>query len=357
MHDAYRTSSAGFLYPIFTNVEIPDAADAPEPEASIPLVDFPEPEAALFFEEESPDSETPPLVHWLLGQMGKFPLLSLEEEIDLSQRAGRGREAAIRLSQALDLPVQTLVVWARKRLMEEKDPLLEAQIAGLEPPLKRERLYLIDGEKATLSLVEHNLRLVVHIAKRYARHTSRMGIEDLIQEGTLGLLQAAERYDWRKRCKFSTYAYWWIRQAITRGMAERDGLVSLPAEQFGRIGKNPELTSHVMGVRCPASLDGTLAQTVDIDLGDTLYDPKVLVETVEEKLLSQEVTKTLQTLPPLERQALARWNQMACEGQVSYSQLAQELGVSSKEARNLVERGKKRFRLYARKNNLEDALR
>ena len=137
-----------------------------------------------------------------LKQIGKVALLNAEEEVDLAKRIEAGLYAAERL-----------------RRMEE------ARLAGkktdqLSPQLRRDLMWIVrDGERAKNHLLEANLRLVVSLAKRY---TGRgMAFLDLIQEGNLGLIRAVEKFDYTKGYKFSTYATWWIRQAITRALAGR----------------------------------------------------------------------------------------------------------------------------------------
>ena len=153
-----------------------------------------------------------------LKQIGKVALLNAEEEVDLAKRIEAGLYAAERL-----------------RRMEE------ARLAGkktdqLSPPLRRDLMWIVrDGERAKNHLLEANLRLVVSLAKRY---TGRgMAFLDLIQEGNLGLIRAVEKFDYTKGYKFSTYATWWIRQAITRAMADQARTIRIPVHMVEVINK------------------------------------------------------------------------------------------------------------------------
>jgi DNA-directed RNA polymerase sigma subunit (sigma70/sigma32) len=139
------------------------------------------------------------LVRLYLTDIGQYPLLTKDDEVRLAKAIEAGNEAR---------------------------SLLDAT-AELQPARRRElRRQAQDGENAQRTFVQSNLRLVVSIAKKY--QASGLPLLDLIQEGNLGLMHAVEKFDWRKGFKFSTYATWWIRQAITRGIANTGRTVRLP---------------------------------------------------------------------------------------------------------------------------------
>ncbi|HEY2272537.1 MAG TPA: RNA polymerase sigma factor, partial [Jatrophihabitantaceae bacterium] len=147
-----------------------------------------------------------------LKQIGKVALLNAEEEVDLAKRIEAGLYAVERLRQAEDAN-EKLVLQMRRDL----------------------RWIVRDGERAKNHLLEANLRLVVSLAKRY---TGRgMAFLDLIQEGNLGLIRAVEKFDYTKGYKFSTYATWWIRQAITRAMADQARTIRIPVHMVEVINK------------------------------------------------------------------------------------------------------------------------
>ena len=140
------------------------------------------------------------LVRLYLTDIGQYPLLTKDDEVRLAQAIEAGREA---------------------------DAQIQSAPKGLTPAKKRElRRTVLQGESAQQTFVQSNLRLVVSIAKKY--QASGLPLLDLIQEGNLGLMHAVEKFDWRKGFKFSTYATWWIRQAITRGIANTGRTIRLP---------------------------------------------------------------------------------------------------------------------------------
>jgi RNA polymerase primary sigma factor len=159
-----------------------------------------------------------------LKQIGKVALLNAEEEVELATRIEAGLYAAERVRGAKDVT--------------EK----------LSPQLRRDLRWIVrDGERAKNHLLEANLRLVVSLAKRY---TGRgMAFLDLIQEGNLGLIRAVEKFDYTKGYKFSTYATWWIRQAITRAMADQARTIRIPVhmvEVINRLGRiQRDLLQHL----------------------------------------------------------------------------------------------------------------
>ncbi len=152
-------------------------------------------------QNRSSDHHTDDLVRAYLNEIGAYPLLTKDDEIDLARRIEAGRDAA----EALAAP-------GAKHTAEQRRALQRAVRAG---------------DEAHERFVTANLRLVVSIAKAY--QSSGMPLLDLIQEGNLGLMHAVDKFDWRKGFKFSTYATWWIRQAIQRGVVSGSRLVRLPA--------------------------------------------------------------------------------------------------------------------------------
>ena len=164
----------------------------------------PEP-AADYLDAPSPAAD---LVRVYLNGIGKRTLLTAEQEVDLAKRIEAGVFAKHVLDTEPDIPAQ------RARDL---------------------RAVVRDGELARNHLLEANLRLVVSLAKRY---TGRgMPLLDLIQEGNLGLIRAVEKFDYAKGFKFSTYATWWIRQAITRGMADQARTIRLPVHLVEQVNK------------------------------------------------------------------------------------------------------------------------
>jgi len=147
-------------------------------------------------------------VRMYLKEIGKVPLLSADEEIDIAMRMERGDDAAHQLENGVN---------------SDGQPLTDEEKAAFQKLVD-------DGTAAKRSLAEANLRLVVSIAKRYVGRG--MLFLDLIQEGNLGLIKAVEKFDYRKGYKFSTYATWWIRQAITRAIADQARTIRIPDQRW-----------------------------------------------------------------------------------------------------------------------------
>ena len=147
----------------------------------------------------SEDSSSDDLVRTYLREVGKHPLLRADEEVALAQAIEAGTKAAARLGSGSTLATKT-----REKLLAQVN----------------------EGERARKVFIEANLRLVVSIARRYQGFG--LPLLDLIQDGNVGLLRAVEKFEWRRGFKFSTYATWWIRQGITRGLADRSRTIRLP---------------------------------------------------------------------------------------------------------------------------------
>jgi RNA polymerase primary sigma factor len=236
-----------------------------------------------------------------LKQIGRIALLNAEEEVDLAKRIEAGLYAAERVRRAGDVT--------------EK---LSAQ-------LRRDLRWIVrDGERAKNHLLEANLRLVVSLAKRY---TGRgMPFLDLIQEGNLGLIRAVEKFDYTKGYKFSTYATWWIRQAITRAMADQARTIRIPVHMVEVITKldrirrellqdlgrepTPEELAKEMDItpekvleiqhyaREPISLDQTIGDEGNSRLGDFIEDSQAMatIDAVSFTLLQNQLHSVLATL-------------------------------------------------------------
>ena len=237
-----------------------------------------------------------------LKQIGRVSLLNAEQEVDLSERIEAGLYA---------------------------QHLLDTESEGMEFKRKRELKWAAaDGKKAKDHLLEANLRLVVSLAKRY---TGRgMLFLDLIQEGNLGLIRAVEKFDWKKGFKFSTYATWWIRQAITRAMADQARTIRVPVhmvevinklsrvqrQMLQDLGREPtpdelarELDMPVEKVqevqkygREPISLHTPLGEDGDSEFGDLIEDTDAIApsDAVAFSLLQEQFKQVLETLSPRE---------------------------------------------------------
>ncbi len=245
------------------------------------------------------------LVRLYLTDIGQYPLLTKDDEV--------------RLAQAIELR------WEAEEELKTKK--------GLTPTRRRELNRAVrDGEKAQRTFVQSNLRLVVSIAKKY--QASGLPLLDLIQEGNLGLMHAVEKFDWRKGFKFSTYATWWIRQAITRGIANTGRTIRLPVHagdtlarvqkaqarlelKLGRPATLSELGAEVelpedklieaLRFRAePLSLSEPLREDGDAELGDVVEDRSAEspFEMAATALLPVEINRLLAPLDEREREIL-----------------------------------------------------
>jgi RNA polymerase primary sigma factor len=257
--------------------------------------------------------------------------IDVVESEDVPGSDGPRAEAVVEEKQdeslpALDLSVKTLTYDPVRMYLKEigKVPLLTAsQEVSLAKRIERHDM------EAKRQLVEANLRLVVSIAKRYG--WGGMPLLDLIQEGNLGLIRAVEKFDYRRGFKFSTYATWWIRQAITRGMANQARTIRVPAHMVEQINKlmrvqrklqsdtgrepNPEEIAAAMDTsptkvreilkisRQPLSLESPIGDEGDAQLGDFIEDKDAgtAVEAVSEIMQKEELGQVLSTLTQRER--------------------------------------------------------
>jgi len=252
------------------------------------------------------DRDEEDLVRLYLSDIGQYPLLTKDDEVRLAQAIEAGIAAA-----------------------GEFDEAGRGSSASRKRELRRQ---IRAGEEAGRTFVQSNLRLVVSIAKKY--QASGLPLLDLIQEGNLGLMHAVEKFDWRKGFKFSTYATWWIRQAITRGIANTGRTIRLPVHagdtltrlqkarsrlelKLGRPATLTELSSEVdlpadkvtEALRFasePLSLSEPLREDGDAELGDVVEDrgAESPFEVAAIAMLPEEVSRLLSPLDDREREIL-----------------------------------------------------
>ncbi|CAA9254760.1 MAG: RNA polymerase sigma factor RpoD, partial [uncultured Blastococcus sp.] len=193
-------------------VVTPADEETPEAEAGFEWDDEEESEALRQARKDAELTASADSVRAYLKQIGKVALLNAEEEVDLAKRIEAGLYGSERLRQ------------------------VEEEGQKISPQMRRDLNWIVrDGERAKNHLLEANLRLVVSLAKRY---TGRgMAFLDLIQEGNLGLIRAVEKFDYTKGYKFSTYATWWIRQAITRAMADQARTIRIPVHMVEQVNR------------------------------------------------------------------------------------------------------------------------
>ncbi len=296
-----------------------------------------------------------------LKQIGKVALLTAEEEVSLAKRIEAGLYAQFKMDEAK--AENTRIPYAQKRDLRD--------IAR-------------DGRRAKNHLLEANLRLVVSLAKRY---TGRgMAFLDLIQEGNLGLIRAVEKFDYTKGYKFSTYATWWIRQAITRAMADQARTIRIPVHmvevinKLGRIQREllqdlgreptPEEQAKEMDIseekvleiqqyaREPISLDQTIGDEGDSQLGDFIEDSEavIAVDAVSFTLLQDQLGEVLHTLS--EREAgVVRLRFGLTDGMPrTLDEIGQVYGVTRERIRQIESKTMSKLRHPSRSQVLRDYL-
>lgn len=344
--------------------ESDDAADEPseKDKASGDFVwDEEESEALRQARKDAELTASADSVRAYLKQIGKVALLNAEEEVELAKRI----EAGLYCTQLM------------VELVEKGEKLTTAQ--------RRDYQWICrDGDRAKNHLLEANLRLVVSLAKRY---TGRgMAFLDLIQEGNLGLIRAVEKFDYTKGYKFSTYATWWIRQAITRAMADQARTIRIPVHmvevinKLGRIQREllqdlgreptPEELAKEMDItpekvleiqqyaREPISLDQTIGDEGDSQLGDFIEDSEavVAVDAVSFTLLQDQLQSVLETLS--EREAgVVRLRFGLTDGQPrTLDEIGQVYGVTRERIRQIESKTMSKLRHPSRSQVLRDYL-
>ena len=287
-----------------------------------------------------------------LREIGRVPLLTAKDEVRLAQAFERGREAFARL--------QSNTVGDGER--EELESLV------------------VQGNLARDGLTDANLRLVVSVARRYSNRG--VPLIDLIQEGNLGLLRAVEKFDWRRGFKFSTYATWWIRQAVSRAIADDARTIRIPvhlydvvnrmarisAQLHQELGREP--TDEELGAALqispervrelnqvlpqPVSLDGFVGEDQDTRLSDVVADENAvnLEMAAERRLLADQIRDTLMTLTPRERRVIERRFGLVDDADETLTAIGREIGVTRERIRQIESTALRKLRHPSRAKRL-----
>ena len=300
-------------------------------------------------------------VRMYLKEIGKVPLLTAAQEIDLAMKIEAGLEVVERLELA-DSGQITIDRAERRRLQR-----IEAV-----------------GVEAKQQLVEANLRLVVSIAKRYVGRG--MLFLDLIQEGNLGLIRAVEKFDYTKGFKFSTYATWWIRQAITRAIADQARTIRIPVhmvetinklirvqrsllQELGRepspeeIGEKMEMTAErvreILKIsQEPVSLETPIGEEEDSQLGDFIEDGEAIVppEAASFSMLQEQLSKVLDSLSERERKVIELRFGLTDGHPRTLEEVGREFGVTRERIRQIESKTLCKLRHPSRSSKLKDYL-
>jgi RNA polymerase primary sigma factor len=291
-----------------------------------------------------------------LKEMARVPLLTAEEEIRLAKQFEQGRNARRRLSK------------------------------GVEDPEERERLEALveRGEAARAHLIKANTRLVVSIAKRYLGQG--VPFLDLIQEGNLGLIKAVEKFDYRRGHRFSTYATWWIRQAITRALADQGRVIRLPVHLSDRIRKvyqtsqqleqdwgrqpTPEEIASELGLPAqkvqwmlkvsqrPLSLEKPFGEEEDSELGSFIEDSSspTPTDSAYHHLLQEKLEDILTSLTPREARILRLRFGLQDGRSYTLEEVGQKFGLTRERIRQIEHEALDRLRHPSRSRQLRDYL-
>ncbi|MEM7554650.1 MAG: RNA polymerase sigma factor, RpoD/SigA family [Cyanobacteria bacterium P01_A01_bin.84] len=298
--------------------------------------------------EPSTTKFTADMVRTYLREIGRVPLLSREEEIVY----GKQVKLMMDLTEAKEALAQKI----------QRDPTLEEWANEVSLSETEVKQAVNNGKKAKQKMIEANLRLVVAIAKKYQKRN--MEFLDLIQEGTLGLERGVEKFDPTRGYKFSTYAYWWIRQAITRAIAQQGRTIRLPIhiteklnkikkiqrELAQKLGRSPspaeiakelslepsQIREYLNMARQPVSLDVRVGDNQDTELQEMLEDdgPSPEHYTTQE-FLRQDLYNLLAELTPQQREVLALRFGLEDGNELSLAKVGERLSLSRERVRQL----------------------
>jgi RNA polymerase primary sigma factor len=307
-------------------------------------------------------------VRMYLKEIGKVPLLSAEEEIELAKNMEAGAVAKEKIAI----------------LKSREENATEEELAEIKEEIKNLQKDLDAGDEAKKRLAEANLRLVVSIAKRYVGRG--MLFLDLIQEGNLGLIKAVEKFDYRKGYKFSTYATWWIRQAITRAIADQARTIRIPVHMVETINKlirvsrqllqelgrepSPEEIATEMNMPVervreilkisqePVSLETPIGEEEDSHLGDFIQDDNVPVpaDAAAFTLLKEQLEEVLGTLTEREQKVLTLRFGLEDGRARTLEEVGKEFNVTRERIRQIEAKALRKLRHPSRSRKLKDYL-
>jgi RNA polymerase primary sigma factor len=317
-----------------------------------------EADVAAFADGVDLDDQTPAMgdsVHTYLKSIGRTSLLTAEQEVDLAKRIEAG-------------------LFAEHKL--DTDP-------ELTPQLRRDlEMVAEDGRRAKSHMLEANLRLVVSVAKKYSDRG--LSLLDVVQEGNLGLIRAVEKFDYTKGYKFSTYAMWWIRQAIQRGFADSARTIRLPVhvlemlsklsrverDMHQKLGREPtpeelaveldrtpdQIEELLRTSRQPISLDSTIGEDGETSIGDLIEDVDApeASELVDRQLMAEQLRSALDALTPREATIMAMRFGLYDGNPHTLDEIGRALGLTRERIRQLEKQSLSKLRHPSRAQPLLD---
>jgi RNA polymerase primary sigma factor len=333
-------------------------ADGDDPEIDGDEMASLEADVAAFADGVDLDDQTPAMgdsVHTYLKSIGRTSLLTAEQEVDLAKRIEAG-------------------LFAEHKLDSDPD---------LDPQLRRDlELVAEDGRRAKAHMLEANLRLVVSVAKKYSDRG--LSLLDVVQEGNLGLIRAVEKFDYTKGYKFSTYAMWWIRQAIQRGFADSARTIRLPVhvlemlsklsrverDMHQRLGREPtpeelaveldrtpdQIEELLRTSRQPISLDSTIGEDGETSIGDLIEDVDApeASELVDRQLMAEQLRSALDALTPREATIMAMRFGLYDGNPHTLDEIGRALGLTRERIRQLEKQSLSKLRHPSRAQPLLD---
>jgi RNA polymerase primary sigma factor len=346
--------------------QVPERRSDPADDADMDLADADvvtlEAEADKLAEVDL-DDQTPAMgdsVHTYLKSIGRTSLLTAEQEVDLAKRIEAG-------------------LFAEHKL----ETLGPESSVGLDEAFRRElELVAEDGRRAKAHMLEANLRLVVSVAKKYSDRG--LSLLDVVQEGNLGLIRAVEKFDYTKGYKFSTYAMWWIRQAIQRGFADSARTIRLPVhvlemlsklsrverDMHQRLGREPtpeelaveldrtpdQIEELLRTSRQPISLDSTIGEDGETSIGDLIEDVDApeASELVDRQLMAEQLRSALDALTPREATIMAMRFGLYDGNPHTLDEIGRALGLTRERIRQLEKQSLSKLRHPSRAQPLLD---
>ncbi|MFY9585858.1 MAG: RNA polymerase sigma factor RpoD [Actinomycetota bacterium] len=358
-------------------IEIIEVPSAEELETAAEM----EAEAGAIAAEDALKATNDP-VRMYLKEIGKVPLLTAEEEVILAKKIEAGLESGEQIVDVRHATLDTLRGLCHKAALEE--PSRDEKKLPPERATEILRRVEREGQIAKKKLIEANLRLVVSIAKRYVGRG--MLFLDLIQEGNLGLIRAVEKFDYDKGFKFSTYATWWIRQAITRAIADQARTIRIPVHMVETINKlvrvqrsllqdlgrepTPEEIAHEMDItpdkvreiqkvaQEPVSLETPIGEEEDSHLGDFIEDADAIVpvDAASFILLQEQLEAVLHSLSGREKKVIELRFGLMDGHQRTLEEVGQEFGVTRERIRQIESKTLSKLRHPSRSQKLRDYL-